>query len=388
MMPSDGKMIRGYMEKFERLVPITGFDPVAQAPAGIQSLLAPAAAGLLSDLAERDHHQPPACVIVRSEARGGRRFLGIRQNDSDIDGISRNRDGRHAIIFDDLIASLTACIAAAAADGCPVGLVNMVRLHGESDRSLTREAYAALFLSLIDDVERHLVRLDVAVHWTVVQASGTGATGGGNGWPNRLAVHDVAALRNNVDVAVAGYAYPQYDASHYSARGKLLLGENVGRAIARRLRGAAPALPRPVVLRLDPSPRGAVATLTMAADDPLVLDVTTLPPSDVTLMGFWIQDRTGAVLGDVTVLDATRLALHFDRMPDAASLTIQYAYRNQPRSHPSADVGYPMGRGNLRTTRATLSSLLADTHLHDWVPGFARRAADLMAGYVTNDGVA
>jgi hypothetical protein len=369
-MPNDGKMIRGYMGKHARITPITGFQHISAAPPTVQSLLVAAAARLLSDLGDA----APDRVIVRTEARGGRRFLGIEKDGVFIDGIYRNHDGAYSVIFEYLMTTIRECIAAAKADRCPIRLINMVWLHGESDRALTREVYHDLLSTLIEDVESRLADTEIDIHWTVVQPSGTGASGNGNAWPNRLAIFDVAEERANLDVPVTGYAFAQHDASHYAAAGKLLLGESLGRAIAQRLTGGGCPLPQPVRAEID----DCDVTLTIAAHAPIVLDMHTFPLPDLTLLGFSSRDKRNAILKAVEVEGADRLRLRFDRAPDLATLMIHYAYRNRSRVEDSQDVRYPAGRGCLRTTWSTPSRLMEGSLLHDWVPGFSIRVTDLM----------
>ncbi|WP_372803868.1 hypothetical protein [Loktanella salsilacus] len=369
-MPNDGKMIRGHMGKYTRDTPITGFDHISTSPPTVQSLLVATAARLLHDLGDA----VPDRVIVRTEARGGRRFLGIEKNGVLIDGIYRNHDGAYSIIFDYLMTTIRECIAAAQADNCPIRLINMVWLHGESDRALTREVYHDLFLTLIDDVESRLADTGIAIHWTVVQPSGTGAEGNGNAWPNRLAIFDLADKRANIDVPVTGYAFAQHDASHYSAEGKLLLGESLGRAIAQRLTGTGSPLPQPVRAEID----DCDVVLTIAADAPIVLDTQMLPQPDITLQGFSSHDKHNAILQEVTVEGPRQLRLRFNSAPDPATLMIHYAYRNRNRVEVSQDVHYPAGRGCLRTTWSAPSCLMTGRHIYDWAAGFSIRVADLV----------
>lgn len=361
VMPNDGKGIRGYMGG-ARGAEISDFVPVREASAKMQSLLAAAAARLLHDSDDAGLKR----VIVRSEARGGRRFFGIRNRDVIVDGIFRNLDGNESIIFSNLLATIRECVEAARRDGCPIRLVNMVWLHGESDRAMPRTEYADIFQEMIDVVEGRLADTGVAFEWTVVQAAGTGPRGSGNFWPNRMSVLDVADARDNVSVDVAGYPYEQMDGSHYSGYGKLLLGENIGRMIALRLAGRPHTVPRPVIAEL----RGQEVEVTIDATDPICLDTDAAPSAPGTLLGFHVHDRTRAVLQSVSVIGDDRLRLGLDRAPDPDSLMIHYAYARHQRSSTNTEGNYPVGGGCLRTTASVPSVLLKGEVLHDWVAGF------------------
>ena len=366
-MPNDGKCVRGHMGR-PRVTPITGFAPISDAPSAVQSILAPAAARILHDM-----QTPPDRVIVRSEARGGRSFLGFERNGDVVDGIFRNPCGGHSIIFTNLITTMKDSIAAAHADGCPITLINMVWLHGEADRAMARDAYSDLFLEFIDTVETLMAPEGVALHWTLVQPSGTGPVGGGNFWPNRLSLFDVADERDNVDVGLAAYAYGQYDGAHYSADGKLRMGENLGRAIAKRLQEDVHIVPRPVGAQLVDD----AVVLTFDVADDLILDTQTNPLPDGTVLGFHTRDNNRAVLQAVRVVSDDQILLQFDQAPDPASLAIHYAYKHNRRSDAVTDVMCPAGRGCLRTAKAVPSCLREDAVLHDWAAAFSTRFDEL-----------
>lgn len=362
LMPNDGKGIRGYMGG-ARGAPISGFVPVGEASDRVQSLLAAAAARLLHDSGDAALKR----VIVRSEARGGRRFFGIQNNGVIVEGIFRNIDGAKSIIFQNLLTTIRECVQAARNDGCPIRIVNIVWLHGKSDRAMSRAEYRDILLELIDEVERRLADTGVSFEWSIVQPAGTGPRGGGNYWPNRLAVFDVADKRDNVTVAVAGYPYEQMDGAHFSGYGKLLLGENIGRMIARRMAGFPHSVPRVVDAVLN----GQDVVLTFHANDPIFLDDLSTPFLPDTLMGFQARDRSGSVLVNVVIAGADQLQLSFDRPPDPHSLTIDYAYARNPRRSAVIEGDYPVGGGCLRTTASERSILADGANLHDWVAGFS-----------------
>lgn len=361
VMPNDGREVRGHMGR-ERGQRISGFVPVSEASKKAQSLLVAAAARLLHDNDDPSLER----VIVRSEARGGRRFLAGRNRVTAVDGIFRDPEGNESNIFSNLLASIRQCIEAAQDEGCPIRLVNIVWLHGESDRAMPRAEYSELFQELIDVVESRLAETGVAFEWTVVQTAGTGARGDGNFWPNRMSVLDVADARDNVSVAVTGYPYEQMDGAHYSGYGKLLLGENIGRMIALRMAGRPHTVPQLATAEV----RGQDVDLTIDAADPICLDHGAVASWHGTLMGFHAQDRSRAVLQSVSVISDDTLRLSFDRAPDPDSLMVHYAYTRNSRDNTPPEGNYPFGGGCLRTTASSPSVLLDGEELYDWVAGF------------------
>ncbi|SPF79104.1 hypothetical protein ALP8811_03039 [Aliiroseovarius pelagivivens] len=366
-MPNDGKRIRGYMGR-ERTSKIDGFDHISLAPQAIQSLLVAAAARLYTDLGD----DAPERMIVRSEARGGRRFNGNKTNGVVVDGIYRNHDGTHSTIFLNLLKTLDECLSVA--DGLPISQVHLVWLHGEADRAMARESYSNHFIDFKSDVENHLRNYGVDPQWWLVQASGTGSMGGGNHWPNRLSVIDMADQHDNVVFPLAAYAYEQIDGAHFSGRGKRQLGENLGRIIALKENGADHVVPRPI----SSFSSGNEVVLEFCTDHPLVIDEESHPAPDRTVLGFHTRDRYKSTLVDVEVVDKVHIKLRFDREPSLETLVINYAYQHNRRGEMSAKSAYPVGRGCLRNTVSSSSIYDEDTTLHDWAAGFSIAYRDLI----------
>ena len=367
--PDDGTGIRGLMGRV-RSRTIEGFVPATRVEPKIQSLLAAAGLSLL------DRPDPPTRVIVRSEARGGRRFLGFLQDDREIEGILRNHDGTLSQIFTNLIKTAGECVAASRADGCPVDRIHILFIHGESDRGLAREAYSVLLDELVHRVEEALSDLDLPIVWFAVQAAGTGGEGGGNNWPNRLSLLDMAAARPNFHVVCAGYPYPLHDQMHYSATGKLLLGELLGDIVARARAGTVPTAPTLAGLERE----GARIILRFRADDPLVLDRAAAagdPRPTADTFGFTVTRRHAPILREVTLGGADTVLLDCDPEADLTQATVAYAFARN--SHDGIDVpaGAAYGRGYLRTERAVPSRFVPGETLHDWALGFECHMKDI-----------
>lgn len=369
-MPNDGKMIRGYMGR-DRVLPITGFDHIAASPDNIQSLLVAAAARLITDLDDAALER----VIVRSEARGGRRLFGIKNGETAVDGIYRNLDGSNSRIFENLLETLDTCIEAAMSDGCPIGQINLIWLHGESDRSMSRNIYRNHFLELKADVEEHMLYHGVDLRWCLVQASGTGSRGSGNFWPNRLSMMDLEQDHENIDFLISAYPYEQIDGAHFSGRGKRLLGENLGRIIALRESGINYLVPRPVSAKLSQNE----VYLEINSIHPLLLDTKTLPTPDTTVYGFHASDRNRSKLVEVSVVDEKVLRLSFDRPPDPETVIVHYAYQHHRGDGVLQQYGFPVGRGCLRTTLECSSIFEKGSMLHDWAAAFSVHIRDLPA---------
>lgn len=371
VMPNDGYGIRGPMGR-KRTKSITGFDHVSKAPDEIQSLLVSAAARLLHDLPE----QKPDRVIVRSEAKGGRRFWGVSKGEIAVDGIFRTLDGSFSPIFLSLLRTIDECIIAAREDGAPIRTICIAWLHGESDRAMERTDYIQNFLSLRDEVENFVDERGVELRWCLVQPAGTGADGHGNRWPNRLSMMDLAQQHENIDLTLSGYAYELADASHFSALGKLRLGENFGRVLAQRLAGEHSSELHPIRASLE----GVHILLEFSSSHPLVIDQDSIPAPELSVFGFSVDGCSGLSIMDVEVVGEKGVRLVLDRVPEPSSLIINYAYQPYRRDNPNIAREYPVGRGCLRTEFEVQSIFDPGVKLYDWVPGFSVAFRELAEG--------
>jgi hypothetical protein len=368
VMPNDGRNFRGW-GYFEQAKEITGFLPVTEASEKIQSLLAAASGRILNDISDEALKR----IIIRSAACGGRRFNAIQKDDVEIEGIYKRLDGSDSTIFSNFIASLDQCIAVAQDEGLPVKKIYVVWLHGESDRAMEQDEYSAILSNLMDATERRLSDRGTSIDWALVQASGSGTRGGGNAWPNRLSIFDVANARENVTVVCTGYAYEMIDGSHYSGYGKLQLGENIGRRISDHLSDTFKPLPRPIMVRIE----GTEVSVKFQTSDPLCFDTSTFTPPD-DFYGFSATDRPNINLTGVAVTSDDTVTLSFSEEPDPDKLKINYAFMHNRRGATFVESSHPVGRGSLRTVLSTPSCLKPDEILHDWVPGFSILAKDFL----------
>lgn len=371
VMPNDGYGIRGSMGR-ERTKTITGFDHVSEAPDEVQSLLVAAAARMLHDL----RGQKPERVIVRSEARGGRRFLGVAKGEIAVDGIYRALDGGHSPLFLGLLRTIDECIVAAREDGAPIRTIFITWLHGESDRAMERTDYIQNFLNLRDEVEDFVNERGVELRWCLVQPAGTGADGNGNSWPNRSSMMDLAQHHENIELVLPAYVYELGDVSHFSALGKLRLGENFGRVLAQRLAGERSSELRPVRASLE----GAHVQLEFLSAHPLIIDQDSIPLPEISLFGFSVRGRGKPSIMDVKLVGERSIRLTLDRAPEPCSLIINYAYQSHRRDDPNIVREYPVGRGCLRTEFEVESIFDPGAKLYDWVPGFSVAFRELAEG--------
>ncbi|MFL9503401.1 hypothetical protein ACJMQP_25375 (plasmid) [Rhodopseudomonas palustris] len=282
-----------------------------------------------------------------------------------IEGIFRNHDGALSEIFNNLNTTIRECVNVAAREEIPVRHIYIMWLHGESDRNLSRQDYGNLFSEFIDATESALIDLQVPIDWLVTQPSGTGTRGGGNHWPNRMAIFDVADQRDNVTVVVAGYGYPMCDGSHYSASGKIMLGEALGRVVGLREAGLMYRVPRLARATVKDN------RVRLLFDTPasLLIDRDSFPPPD-PFDGFAAHDRRGSTLTNVTIIGPDTVELMLSKPPDLSTLECSYAYTRNPAGRNPVETDYPVGRGGLRTTAATPSEFCPGKKIHEWVAGF------------------
>lgn len=351
VVPNDGGGFRGApVRPIDR---ITGFAPFAGHERKAMSLLGAVGARVLHDMGQ----DAPGRVIIRSAAKGGRRFQPTAQNDQPVEGILFGPGGGLSEHFERFLMTIARICEVAATDGRPVAAICPVFVHGESDRSLPRAVYRDLTETMLDWTEHVLAPLRIPVQWFAVQAAGTGQGGNGNAWPNRDAIRDLAASRSDLTLAAAAYPYALHDRIHFSATGKALLGETVGRAMAGWLRGQEPALPR--LRRI--LPEGDRLRLEFDSDAPLVID----PAPACGHHGFSLDQ--GRIRG--VWARGREVVLELDQ-PAERVAGIAYAWASEAQS-PDARPDHPVGGGALRTARAAPSILVPGETLHDWVPGFA-----------------
>lgn len=353
VVPNDGFGFRG-PRGLDRAA-ITGFEPLALHDRKAMSLLGAVGARILHDLGG----DAPARVILRSAAKGGRRFCAIAQAERQVEGILFAPDGGLSPLFEDFLRTVTEICAVSAAEGQPVRAICPVFVHGESDRSLEGAAYLVLAEEMLDRTAAALAPLGLPIHWFMVQPGGTGSRGGGNDWPNRDALVKLACRRPDVTMAAAAYPYPLHDEIHYSARGKALLGEVIGRAIGRWLRGDHRDLPR--LARVHAEGR----TLRLEFDTPNELEID--PDPACGWHGFSL--RRGTIRSVRAMGREVMIELEDEAPPEG--LAYAHASRREMLAlNRPAPSGHAFGGGALRLAGRDASILLPGETLHDWVPGF------------------
>ena len=355
LVPDDGRGIRGLMGTFPH-APFDGFSPAGLAEPRNQSLLLAAAARLRHELG-------PAAprVVIRSAAKGGRRLLGIRQKDRNVTGLLREVDGRPAALLRDFLNQTRAIVAACAARGHPAEAIYVLWLHGESDRAMGAQEYAALVEELVGTVTDSLGDLGLPVRWLSVQPGGTSGGGTGSLWPNRQAQLD-PPLSQIAPAVAAGYLCDYVDQMHYGPRGKAYLGEWLGHVIAQYHQGVPYRLPPPpraersadgLMLRFDPD-RAPLAQGDAAPDGLVLMDRMAELPSRAD----WAGDRAIRVTPVVTTMDSL------------CAPRIAYAYRRNAAPDRSVLTGRAFATGNLRTTYEIASILAPGTRLWEPIPAF------------------
>ena len=361
LVPDDGWGIRGLMGRGEQL-DFTGFVAANTFEPNNQSLLLAAAARIR-------HEHPQSKVIIRSVARGGRRLLAIRQRERDVEGLFKNADGELSIHINNLIKTLRLSVEASAQSGGGIKNVYILWLHGESDRAMTAGEYGEVFRQLMDSVAVASEGLGVSIQWLTIQAGGTSYGGDGNHWPNRLALLD-DDLQDIAPCVAAGHICDYHDQSHYSARGKLRLGEWLGHVVSRYESGTRYRLQKPKGARkIGPD------HLEIQFDVDIAID-------GAAPVG--LQVANGAQLLNirlVEIVEGRTIILRLEDPNDIHQLQVNHAYaRNRVKDRErQPDRAY--GDGNLRTSYELNSILSPGTVLYEPIPGFS--IPTLLDGAVT-----
>ncbi len=351
LVPDDGWGIRGLMGRGEQ-PDFTGFVPASPFEPNNQSLLHAAAARIR-------HEHPQSKVIIRSAAKGGRRLYAIRTDEREIEGIYKNADGGPSIHLRNLIKSLRLSIEASAKTGGAIKRVYILWLHGESDRAMEAGEYGDVFRQLMDEVAAASEDLGVSIQWLTIQAGGTSYGGDGNHWQNRMALLD-DDLQDIAPCVAAGHICGYFDQSHYSARGKLALGEWLGHVVSRYETGnriwlqipkwARKIGPDSLELKFD-------VDITIDGAEPIGLQVANGP--------HLLNIRSAEIVDDRTIM------IRLEAPNDSRQLHINYAYaRNQGFKDFERTPDRAYGYGNLRTTYEIPSILSPGSFLYEPIPGF------------------
>jgi hypothetical protein len=320
---------------------------------------------LLAAAARLRSERPQTKVIIRSVGKGGRRILGIDQGDHAIEGLFRNLDNSLSLHYRNLISTIQTTVKSGKEVGIPISQIYLVWIHGESDRALSVDEYIQLLCELIASVGAEIAPLNVPVQWLTVQPGGTSFGGDGNAWPNRNALQSTE-LRDIAPMVACGHVLPYFDQSHYSAEGKIVLGEWLGHVLAQYEKGSAYVAPR--------TPRG------LRSDQGIELWFTgnthPLDPSE-PLFGFDIlANRQPVDVVEATVVGPDKVRISGPFL-DVRELQVNYAFARNVVKDRIRQPTRAYGNGNLFTTYSTNSVLRPGAILREAVPGFSISVSDV-----------
>lgn len=346
-----------------------------------QSFQIAAAARLLYEL--NDPHLRH--VIIRSEGRAGRRFGGAIVKGEDVDGILTNLDGSDSQILLNALDAIALAANRAPRRNAPLQRVIVTVMHGESDRATSRIAYRSGLETMIDRIDGFAAGLGLPVDWLIMEPGGTTTQGGGNAWPCRLAMHDVAGARENVHLTGCGYPYALDDVIHHNAETRLLIGDHLGAAAAQLLAQAGGRdldfgwlldVPAPAEARLA----GTTVDLRLGGDEPFEV-VSGLSDSNLTVEGFATTIKSRCRVTGVQPVALNQVRITLDRPPKpspAACLT--YAFQIVRGQDKRIEINLAAGRGGWRSVRSLQSLTLPGRQVHQWVPGFCIPFAEMQQG--------
>ncbi|MFT5798407.1 MAG: hypothetical protein ACI84R_002474 [Candidatus Azotimanducaceae bacterium] len=376
--PNDGLGIRGRLGLLIGEGPnpddFTGLIPIREDTFNGQSMLAVAAETLYRSRKSKGLER----VVVRSEARGGRPLIGYNREITgrivEVEGIFRTADGSLGRPFRNLLKTTINLMNLAKETGPPIKHIYLCWAHGEADRSKNYDSYLKRLYELMDYYDEMVSEQGASVTWMFIQPGGTNCSGNGNRWPNRLVLLEVSDQRENAFTCAAAYWTPLHDGIHYSAQGRVALGERVGQMIARIEAGESGELPRPRHAVLD----GNKLIVTFDTDAPLLLDEEADIPVEPAY-GFQSFDLTRTTIKSVEILGSSTVCLTFENTPDYETLQVVYAYRNWTIKDDSlgGSSELPIGRGALRTVDSPPSEFLEKKAQHTWVASFSITKDDI-----------
>ncbi len=355
VMPNDQVGFRGWMG-LHRQDDITGFvRSDAKLAVDIQSIGAAAGAGIMA----AEGSQKPDRVIIRSEAKGGLRFIG----GDGFGGIYLDEHREYAPTYLNLIQTIREIAHTAEQTKIPVKRIYLHFVHQESDRGDTRRSYLAKLHNFIADVECDIAHLDIPIVWLLSQAGGSSTAGNGNAWPNRLALLDIEDRTRNIHVIMARYAYPLCDEMHMGADAKILVGELLGHAITALEKNEEFYAPR--IKTVTRSNRKIIVEFD--SQTPLVIDASQHPVS-LPNYGFSVFPGNNTTISSVEQTGPRKICVYFiEDLPDHP-VFLRYAYLNNVKK--SEGSGFCVGGGALREIWEKSSLGLPGQKLYKWALGF------------------
>lgn len=277
---------------------------------------------------------------------------------------------RSSAVFSNLMAAVTTAVQTASKEGQTVHVPALFFCQGTGDRAMDKTSYFqrvnALFDALADGIVSR-TRQDSPPHFFVVQPPAKPA---GGRWPCLQALNDLCDTRGDSTLALAGWALPQHDRTHFTGEACVALGEICAEVFLARLRGEDLSAPR--IHRVRRRGRHISAEIAGAAN--VIEDAG--PDTPRHRVGDSVLPNLGLDVdrGQISSVSANGKKLDIllaegSEMP--SSLFFAYAtYDSLGRPPMPNKSNQSLNRGNIRADRE-IESLFLDKPLYQWLASSA-----------------
>lgn len=269
-------------------------------------------------------------------------------------------------VFENLMTAVSATVKYASNEGRSVHVPALFFCQGTGDLGMEKEDYLlrlnALFDVLIHEICARTGQ-QAPPQFFIVQPPAK-ATGGR--WPCLQAHNDICDMRDDCTLALAGWAVPQHDRTHFSGAGCVALGELCAEVFLAKARGESMTAPHIKSVTRE----GNRLLASVGGLAPIIIDDGPDTPrhrvNDHPLRhhGFQLDQ------GEIASVEIKGNAVHITLAADSADpdwLYFAYATRQSHSLKRMKDkANQSANRGNIRAERAWRSMFL-DEPLYQWM---------------------
>jgi len=269
-------------------------------------------------------------------------------------------------IFENLMAAVSAAVRDVSADGGKVHVPALFFCQGTGDREMDKASYLARLGALFDALGPAITLRtgqEAPPHYFIVQPPAKPFDGR---WPCLQAHLDICETRSDCTLAMAGWAVPQHDRTHFTGAGCVSVGEICAEVYLAALRGEDLSAPR--IARARRTGRTIHADIAGAAD--VIADMG--PDTPRHRVGGAPLPHHGLQLdqGEIETVEIEGRTLRITLTEESAPPTIlHFAHANRQSlglQKMKDKANQSLNRGNIRADRQ-IDSLFLDTPLHQWM---------------------
>ncbi len=269
-------------------------------------------------------------------------------------------------VFENLMAAISATVAFTTKEDRNVFVPALFFCQGTGDRTMGKEDYLLRLNSLFDILAKEICACtgqEAPPHFFIVQPPAKVA---GGRWPCLQALNEISETRIDCTLAIAGWAVPQHDRTHFSGVGCVALGELCAEVYLAHERGDDLSAPRITKVARE----GSKLLATVGGAGSIIIDDGPNTPrhrvNDQPLQHHGLQLDQGEI-------DSVRIRgneLHITLTKGCTNPNWLYFAYATPSSlgikRIKIKANQSVNRGNIRADRAHQSLFLADP-LYQWM---------------------